>query len=240
MSTKHTSDTSLRPIGWAAAFEALLLASIGVMLLALAQHGALVFYIHPRYTPLTLASAAVLLLLGAARVRAIWSAAPEPFGARRWQYLLALIPLLFGMLVPAQPLGAGALSGTGADFASSSAPQDDNTAQWNLLQWAVALSVRGEELGGRPADLVGFVYHDPERPLDGFFSVRYVISCCTADSSGVRLPVVWRGGAALSADTWVRVRATLGSANIAGREEPALIATSVEPVARPANPYLYP
>ncbi|HEX9370154.1 MAG TPA: TIGR03943 family protein [Roseiflexaceae bacterium] len=229
-------------MNWAALVEATLLGGAAALLLAKLWNGTLVYYIHPRYTPLIAACAAVLGLLAAVRLWAFVEGPHTALRRMRWRYLLAAVPLLLGTLVPARPLGAGSISGATLDAGIGPAAEtlDDDTRQWNLLQWATALSVREDELSGRAADVVGFVYHDPERPLDGFFVVRYVVTCCTADSNGVGLPVVWAGGAALPPDGWVRVRGTLGAAPVGGRAQPALIASAVEAVPQPANPYLYP
>jgi putative membrane protein len=183
-----------------------------------------------------------LLLLAAARLRTIIRAPGELPARPRWRHLLLALPMLLGALVPARPLGAEAISGALLDSggALSTAALDDDSRQWNLLQWATALSVRGDELYGQPADVIGFVYHNPQRPLDGFFVVRYVVTCCTADSNGVGLAVSWPRGTALPADSWVRVRGTLGTVTLNGHAEPALDASIVEPVPQPANPYLYP
>jgi len=238
-----TTELNGRALNWAALVEATLLGCVAVMLLAKAQSGALAFYIHPRYTPLIVACAVVLLLVAVARGMAIVRQTPEQSDGQRWRYLLLAIPVLLGTLVPAQPLGASNLSGTTFDSVAAvqaDALDEDNTRQWNLFQWAVALSVRSEELLGREADVVGFVYHDPQQPLDGFFVVRYVITCCTADGSGAAVPVIWRGGTALPADGWVRVRGKIGTATVDDRDTPVLLAASVETVSRPENPYLYP
>jgi uncharacterized repeat protein (TIGR03943 family) len=238
-----TTELNGRALNWAALIETMLLGCVGVMLLAKAQSGVLTFCIHPRYTPLIVVCGVVLLLVAGARGMAIVRHTPEPLREQRWRYLLLAIPLLLGTLVPAQPLGASNLSGTTFDAvaAPSADPLDDeNTQHWNLFQWAMALSVRGDELLGREADDVGFVYHDRQQPLDGFFVVRYVVTCCTADGSGAALPVIWRDGMALPADGWVRVRGKIGTMAVGGRVGPALLAASVETVSRPDNPYLYP
>lgn len=230
-----------RQINWAALIETALLAGTAAVMLTKALRGVLIFYIHPRYTPLVIGCGVLLLLVAGARMCAIYGRPPEPLAGRRLGYLLLLLPVLLGTLVPARPLGAGALDtqAINTGLAADALPSDDKSETWNLLQWATALSVR-DGLDGRPADVVGFVYRDPARPFDGFFVVRYVLTCCTADSNGVGLPVVWKDGAALKNDRWVRVRGTIGSATIAGKSEPALIAAQVEPVPPPSSPYLYP
>ncbi len=239
IASKQTAPPAL---DWAALIEATLLGATAAMLLAKLASGALVYYIHPRYTPLIATCAVVLLLMAAARFRALIRAPGEIPARPRWRHLLLALPLLLGTLVPARPLGAEAISGALLDPGSAldANALDDDSRQWNLLQWATALSVRGDELHDQPADVVGFVYHDPQRPLDGFFVVRYVVTCCTADSNGVGLPVSWHGGAALPANSWVHVRGTLSTATLNGHVEPTFNAGTVETVAQPENPYMYP
>lgn len=231
------------PPNWAAAIEATLLGSTATLLLAHAWRGTLAFYIHPRYAPLVVAVAAVLLAVMIGRLRGL-ADPPTGLAPRRCAgYLLLALPVALGLLLPARPLGADALAVTGlanGEAVRAALPDSEDSRRWNLLQWSTAVSVRGDEVQGREADVVGFVHHDPARPLDGFFVARLVIVCCVADGSGVSLPVRWPGGADLAPNSWVRVRGTLGSSSIAGSPEATLLATSVELIPRPASPYLNP
>ena len=236
-------DRPGRRANWGVAIEAVLLGGTATMLLVHAWRGTLVFYIHPRYAPLVVAAAAVLLLVMLGRLHGLADPPAEVTPTRYAGYLLLALPVVLGLLLPARPLGADALTLTGlgtGETVRAKAPSSEDSRQWNLLQWATAVSMRDAEVRGREADLVGFVHHDPARPLDGFFVARMVIVCCVADGSGVSLPVLWPGGAALAPNTWVRVRGTLGSATIDGRAEPAIVATEVAVITRPANPYIYP
>src|SRR5262245_21738814 len=146
--------STARPLNWAALIEAILLGGSAAMLLAKAQGGTLVYYIHPRYTPLIDGCAAALALLAAGRLCVLFAAPAGLSLQLRWGYLLLALPLLLGTLVPARPLGASSLSGAAFESAAvlgAEAPSDEDTDQWNLFQWAVALSVRGDELRGREA-----------------------------------------------------------------------------------------
>jgi uncharacterized repeat protein (TIGR03943 family) len=240
--TTPASPSQARPINTVALAEVLLLGGMGALLLIKWLRDQLIFYIHPRYTALMIVAAVVLLLMAAARLRAIYGDRPSPVPG--WSYLLLAVPLLFGTLVPAQPLGAGALAGRGLDSASAAsgrnASLDADPAQWDLLEWATALSIRGEELDGTPIDVEGFVYPDAALGADGFFVVRYVLTCCAADGAGVGLPVIWEGGGALVADSWVRVRGQIVTTEIGGTRQAAVQASAIEPIDQPANPYLYP
>ena len=236
-------DRPRRALNWRVFAEVSLLGGLAALLLAQALRGTLSYFIHPRYTPMVVAAALVLLLLLLGRLRSLF-APSEGAGLTGWLgYALLALPLLVGLLLPTAPLGAGALSLTGfsnGDAVRAQVPEDGDSRRWNLLQWVSAASVRGDEVQGREADVIGFVHHDPGRPFDGFFVARLVVVCCVADGSGVSLPVVWPGGVDLAADTWVRVRGRIGMATIGGRATRAILATEVVPVPRPDNPYLNP
>ena len=231
-----------RTLDRAALIETALLAGTGAVFLLKAWQGILAYYIHPRYAPLVVGGGIVLLLL--AVVRALGLRGGAAASARRgWLgYALLALPLLLGIAVPAKPLGADALPS--APTAMTQPGQggialDGEPRDWNLLQWGTALSIAGEDRTGAAVDLIGFVYHDPARPLGGFIVARYAIICCIADVKGIGVPVIWADGAALPANSWVRVRGTLGTTTIVGHTTPAFIAEAVEPVPQPDEPYLY-
>lgn len=233
---RHPSPRPQSAIGWTALGEAALLGGTGVMLLAKARAGELVYYIHPRYFWLVVACGIVLLALAVARLRG-----PARAG-RAGGYLLLAIPLVLGALVPARPLGTNALAGDALGVSGSLRAEDSlgsDSRRWNLFEWATAVSAYPEEVAGKPAEVIGFVYHHPQRPLDGFFVVRFVVTCCIADGRPIGLPVVWPGGTTLPPNAWVRVRGTLGRATVGGQTAPALLATAVEPVPQPEAPYIY-
>lgn len=243
--TVQTPARTARPIDYRALTEVLLLGGTALLLLVKWWRGQLDFYIHPRYIALTIVSALILLLMAGVRLSAVF--ADRPAQDPGWVTLLLALPLLLGTFVPAQPLGAGTLAGRNLVAPSAAAPasgwQPRNSGDpqsWNLLDWSFALTVQGDALTGQPADVVGFVFHDARFGPDAFYAARFVITCCAADGAAVGLPVRWQGGGALALDSWVRVRGTIGSAEIDGTLQPAILATQVEPVPAPDNPYLYP
>lgn len=232
-----------RPLNTMALAEALILGGTATLFLAKWLRGQLSYYIHPRYSLLVIVAAAILLLMAAVRLRAIF--AESPSRGPGWAYLLLATPLLLGVLVPARPLGADTLAGRGVELnavadGARATQLASNSAEWNLLDWGTALSVRGDELVGQPADVVGFVFQGDGLGADAFYVVRYVVTCCAADGAGVGLPVVWTGGGSLPENSWVRVRGSIDRATVEGIEQPVLRAEAVEPVAQPENPYLYP
>ena len=233
------SRENIRTINSAAVAECTILAGIAVMLLAKVASGTIVYYINPRWEPLVIAGAIVLLIAAIVPIRDFWR---TPQRHIQSGHILLCIPLLLGVILPARPLGADAFADSNQNtvIPGMLAPSDDDTVNWNLLQWSMALSVRGDELAGRPIDVTGFVYHDREQTSGTFTVARYVIICCTADSNGVRLPVIWHDSAAFETDKWVTVRGTLGSIEKDGRTLPAILAKTVTRIGRPEHPYLYP
>lgn len=233
-----------RRIDYLVLTEVLVLGGTAALLLSKWLRGQLDFYIHPRYTTLSILSALVLLLMAGVRLRGIFSDRParEP----GWGMLLLGMPLLLGTLIPAQPLGASTLGDRGlsvpgvAAASSWTPPARDDTASWNLMDWSFAVVTQGEALIGQPADVIGFVYADPQLGPDMFYASRYVITCCAADGAAVGMPIVWKGGGALPNDSWVRVRGSVGGATIGGASQLAIIATQVEVTAEPDVPYLFP
>lgn len=232
-----------RPINYAALFEVVLLGGTATLLLVKWLRGQLSFYIHPRYDALMIVAAVVLLLMAAAHLRDVFSG--RPAHGSHWLYVLLAIPLLLGTLVPARPLGADTLAGRGMDLSAAGAigarrEITGDPAQWNLLEWSTALTLRGDELVGSSADVIGFVFNDPTLGPDAFYAVRFVVTCCAADGAGVGLPVLWPDGASLSDNSWVRVQGTIELFEINGVAQPAIRAVLVEPTNQPAAPYLYP
>jgi uncharacterized repeat protein (TIGR03943 family) len=221
--------------------EVLLLSGTGAVLTMKWLRGALDFYIHPRYTGLVLLAALMLFLMGGVRLRDLFT--PQPAQRLSGLHLLLALPLLLGLLVPARPLGAETLAGRGLDLTNvplSTQPATGDPVEWNLVQWATALTVQSDELQGEAVDVVGFVFHDERMNRDAFYAARYVVTCCAADAAAAGLPVLWEGGAGLPTDTWVRVQGTLDLVMLNGTRVPAIAATSVEPVDQPEFPYLFP
>jgi uncharacterized repeat protein (TIGR03943 family) len=241
--TQQATSRQARPINYAALVEVLLLSGTGALLTVKWMHGTLAYYIHPRYTLLVLLAALVLFMMGGVRLHDLF--APKAKRRLNGLHLLLALPLLLGVLIPAQPLGADTLAGRGLDLSNtpllSQQPVEGEPATWNLFQWAMALSMEGEALQGETVDVVGFVFQDERMGHDAFYVARYVITCCAADGAAAGLPVQWPDGEALPADTWVRVQGTL--ATITTGDEltiPAIAAASVEPVEQPESPYLFP
>lgn len=226
----------------AALTETVLLAGLAMLILLDTVRGTLFYYIHPRSTPLVIVSAIVLLLFALERSRGLYAPPQEVGPERTALYLLLCLPLVFGVLVPPQALGAEAGSGRGLVNAGllNGIPPNGDTRTWTLLDWAAALNAEGARLAHAPVQVTGFVYHEASDSSAPFDVARTVITCCVADSRCVGLPVVWQGAAMPPANGWVKVSGEIGQIDSSGSKEFVILAQHVEPTTPPDNPYLYP
>jgi len=171
----------------------------------------------------------------------------QPRGALSWPTIgIMIVPLLLGTLIPSQPLGAdavGTISTTGGAVQAASlttfsvAPEQRNVLDW-LREFNNAPDYR--ELNGLPANVVGFVYREPDFDPGTFMVARFTVACCVADASAIGLPIVYADADALQQGVWVRVRGTMQVGNFRTEMLPIVQAASVELVDQPAHPYLYP
>jgi putative membrane protein len=69
---------------------------------------------------------------------------------------------------------------------------------------------------------------------------RFTVSCCVADASPIGLPVLYTGAGELAEGEWVRIQGMFRAGDFRGQTTPILQADTVETVAQPEHPYLYP
>ena len=238
--------------------QALVLASLGLTLLQKLWSGTLVWYLSERFFVLVLAAAFGLLIL-ARSVLPAWrathesAAIPTPVRGERplaaWRLWLVALPLILGLLLPSRPLGASALALRGVNnsvpppTAGSGVP-DPQAVPPNartVLDWVRVFNAADPTtFAGEPADVVGFVYHDPRLDAGEFMVSRFIAGCCAAGASGVGLRVQWPNAAGLESNAWVRVRGAVQAGIYAGRPIPVITAASVEGLEPPLQPYLEP
>ncbi|MCB0076376.1 MAG: TIGR03943 family protein [Anaerolineales bacterium] len=249
---------------WLPVVQALLIGGIGAMLLVKVMNGTLPLYVHVRYTPLIAATGVVLLLLAVAVLVGQWRADPQghpdhdhDHGRLTWRspaLTALLVPILLGLMVPAQALGSAALSarggvgtgGTGmrtvdslADGASYSLP---DPTSWTLLDWVNATLYEPDNprVQGQAIEVEGFVWRDSTLPEGQIMLSRFVVSCCSADGLAIGMPVAADSTLDLANDQWLRVSGTVGLQERDGRKEAIILAESLTPIEQPAEPYLYP
>jgi uncharacterized repeat protein (TIGR03943 family) len=155
---------------------------------------------------------------------------------------LIVLPVIVLLILPPATLGVYAVDRRGG-FSSSGIGASARivTGPIDLVDVAAAQSVDDamadlRERAGERVVLEGFVSRNPGTPVDEFDLTRFVITCCVADATIAQVRVVGAPPADRANDTWVRVT---GRVYPVGGE--VLIAASrVEPIPRPANPYLTP
>jgi len=259
------------------AIKALLLIAMGLFLYSRFANGTLFFYINQRFQLFTLFAVAGLLIVGLSYRFATKAENlavehhhdddhhhhhhhehphdhAHSHGLSWGGIALVLLPIILGVVVPPQPLGAAALSNRelnagfnettslpgvlGAD--RTKAARDKNVLDWWDEFRTSSAPNEDPALLGQEARVIGFVYKD-QRLGDGHFMlVRYIVSCCVADASAIGLVVAAPDLAALQDDQWVEVSGTLVAGNVPNWQMPVIQAQTIQPVDVPAQPYLYP
>ena len=237
---------------------ALVLFALGAFLYSRLANGTLVYYIHARFSGLTLAAALGLLAIGATyasrlvpALRPAADTGDEPHDHISWPALfLIALPIVLGLAVEPRPLGASAMGGRdlslgGAGLSPARAAIERRLAmpagERTILDWLVAFAATPDPAShrGQAAKVVGFVYRDDRTPDDMFLISRFTIRCCVADGSAVWLPVRWPESHTLENDAWLEVEGVFGVGTLLGRDVPVLEASRVTAVEPPAQPYLY-
>lgn len=163
-----------------------------------------------------------------------------------WSVLAtAAIPLVLGVMIPSQPLGAAAIQGSISTTAVrgvnesgfSIAPENRNILDW-LREFNG--SSDHEVFNGQPADVVGFVYREPDFAPNEFMVARFTVSCCVADASALGLPVTATNAANFETGTWVQVTGEVQVGDFGEDVLPVIHGESITSVETPEHPYLYP
>jgi uncharacterized repeat protein (TIGR03943 family) len=232
-------------------FRTILLIGLGLFLYSRLLSGAITFYISRRFTWLTWGATLALLVMGIAQGQRILNLKSQnPIskspGLPVWSYLVLLVPLVLGMVIPPQPLGASVAGNRGLTSAAGIAQEGTLPpgvpARRDILGWLRAFGPDPdpEAFAGQTVEVVGFVYRDEEMAADQFMVARFLIVCCVADAIPVGLPVRHAEATHLELDTWVRVKGTFTAGEVWGERLPVIAAEEVIAVSQPAQPYLYP
>lgn len=242
---KHHQHHGSDRIAWA---KLLLLLGMGVYLAVLIVTGNLSNYINLRFAWLAYVGAAIFFLLALVSL-AGWLRPPTAQAHAHYQIgwdILAIVatPLLLALLIPSRSLGIEAINGgvslnpvgAAAVTGFSRSPLDRNVLDW-LREFDRAAPA---SFDGAPADVVGFVYREPSFAPADFMLSRFTMSCCVADAFPIGMPVRWEEASGFDAGDWVRVQGALRATEFGGELLPVLLADSIEAVAEPRQPYLYP
>jgi uncharacterized repeat protein (TIGR03943 family) len=244
-------------------FQALILAGLGVYLLAKVMDGRILFYINQRFVFLVLLAALALLFLGQLLLRERpappkdlsaleMTLQPEEWGAGAslgWKLWLVALPLFIGILVPEQAIGASALRTRGVNTSAgllagrgSSDPAQIPAEQRSILDWLTITesATDYQPFSGQSADVTGFIYHDPRLAENQVLVGRFTITCCVADAVAIGMVVNWRQAEGLAENQWVRVRGAVRFEAVDGKVHPVIDASQVDQIPSPEQPYLFP
>lgn len=241
--------------------------ALGLFLGSRLLNGTLSFYIHPRFNILTVLTAVTLIIVGLIYGRqhlpTIFTGeepdhehhhqdhAHDPDHNLTWLGLIILaIPVVLGLVVRPQPLGANALQTRDINIGSltsayapdrSDLSKINTSSERNILDWLYLFqqSENLSEFNGEAVNAIGFVYQDERFGEDEFMVSRFTVACCVADANPVGLIVSWPETADLQPDQWVEVSGTLQTGTFDGFEIVFLMAETVTPTDTPAQPYLF-
>ncbi len=236
--------------------KALLMIGLGVYLAYNIASGSITNYVNERFAWLSYVASALFLLIGGFSVWHLLREhghdhddehnhdhVHEPIS---WRVLAILaVPLVLGTLIPSKPLGAEAVSGSinlsSAATVGTSEGFNVPPEQRNVLDWLRAFNNADyPSFDGQTANVIGFVYTEPSFAQNQFMVARFAISCCVADATAIGLPVSWANAADLTQGEWIEVKGTFKVDDFGGDQMPIIQAASVDQVAQPEHPYLYP
>jgi uncharacterized repeat protein (TIGR03943 family) len=247
-------------------FQALILAVLGLFLLERVWSGKILLYINQRFVILVVLAGIGLIALAQAVFLERGKPGPEDADAPeaephetpghehehgpRFPFVWLLIPLAFGLLIPARSLNASNLANRGVQLSAPFQVQattgtnalETPAGNRTVLDWIRAFADSGDPqtLADEPADVIGFVYHDPRLQPGQFLLSRYTVACCIADAAAIGLVVNWQDAASLPTNTWVRVKGSIRVGRLDGQNVPELQAGQVNPIPEPEQPYLFP
>ncbi|MGD8454835.1 MAG: TIGR03943 family protein [Anaerolineales bacterium] len=236
--------------------KAAVLFGLGMLLLVKIMDDSLYFYINKRFAWLTTFGAICFLTLAFASLRN-----REPNHAHEHHthehshrlqlgmILIASVPLLLGFLLPAKPLDTSVIQNRGISYTASFTTQDDEVLDLDqpaeertILDWIRSFnySENPSEFQGEPANVIGFVYHDPRLKENQFMVGRIAITCCVADAFAIGMIVEWPDAVEMTENSWVNVEGIVDATQLDGKTIPLIIAESITPTNAPSEPYVYP
>ena len=238
--------------------KSLLLVALGLYLYTRLTTGVIEFYIHPRFISLVLPASVGLLIVAAS----FFLRQPpddghdhdhegHTHGSLSWLGLFVVaVPVVLGLLVPPQPLGAAAVGNREVQVGSLNSiapPRGDDrmglvAGERNILDWLTDFQRNPDDtaFNGMEANLTGFLYRDERFAADEFMLARFVVSCCVADASPIGVIVRTADAAAYADDQWLQVKGAFQVGTFINAQMPILMAEEITPIEQPKQPYLYP
>ena len=230
----------------------------------------LYYYIHQRFTWLTVFAAALLLILSVVVfVNYMIYGEDEhvhhhhdhdhnhdhghehdhEHQPNTWALLLLALPVGLGLLLPASPLQDSVIQSKGfsnnTSLVSSSSSEIDTELpfeEYTILDWIRAFNYAEDPsiYTGQPADVIGFIFHDDSLPPNQFLVGRIGVTCCVADAVAIGVVVSWPDAEELPDNAWVQVTGDVQSTTLNNKTMPLIEATGVTRTEAPDQPYVFP
>jgi uncharacterized repeat protein (TIGR03943 family) len=215
---------------------------LAVLILKLWLTGTLGYYINDRTIWIVLLGGLLFAGVGLVALREALGPGDEPRPTLRTAVFL--VPVLFGLILPAHPLSAtsGQASTLGALALTSHVA---GSAGDTFGTWVGDLS-NHPDLGwwtGQHATFVGFVARQSGLPPRSFIVGRYLVTCCVVDATLLGFPVQIDRGPLPAQGAWIQVSGTFGRlywTDPTGAHYPILQHVQIAPVSVPQSPYLSP
>lgn len=268
--TTHTHqhfdhDVEAKTTNWLGWTKSILLLGLGLDLVFLIVTGTLTYYISPHFAWLTHLAAGLLIFFGVLSVVDHLRGTDHHHHEHdhdhdhdhhhdhhdhhheeiSWSILVVIaIPLILGLLVPAEPLSADSVNG-GITMNSVGVSSEDLAAippvERDVLQWLRLFDTSDDPavFNGQQVDVIGFVYNEPTFGDDRAMVVRFTISCCVADALAIGLPIDVTGLEVPAQGTWVRITGTLTADTFRDETMPIVQPDAIEEIEMPDDPYLY-
>ncbi|MDT8859850.1 TIGR03943 family protein [Alkalihalobacillus sp. MEB130] len=110
----------------------------------------------------------------------------------------------------------------------------------NYLDMMTMLDLQLERFIGKPIEIVGFVYREPEFEDNQLVVARFGMTCCVADASVYGTMIEANDAHQFENDTWVRVTGILDQTDYNEFRIPLIQLREIEIVEQPESPYVFP
>jgi uncharacterized repeat protein (TIGR03943 family) len=241
------------------------IAAWGVLFLKYWFTGKLNLLIHPNYMGLTVTAGVVLLLVSGLKAALLvkqmrrsvrGSATPQHLSLfpPGWSTALLLGTAILGLLISPRAFASQTAIDRGVNDTITLTrvkPQafrvSTDTADKTLVDWIRTLAVYPEPdaYTGQKVKVQGFVVYPKDLPTDYFLLSRFVLTCCAADAYPISLPVKLpsgqgaQGREAYKPDTWLEIEGQMMTAELDGKRQLTIAATTLKPIPEPQKPYDY-
>lgn len=204
--------------------------------------GTLRYYVNDRTVWNVLLGAALLAVVGVVAVRGALRDDHGP--ALTWRTAAFLLPILVGLVMPAQPLSAASGQSSSLDslqLASHVSGQSGDA----FPTWIAALASHPSSSwwAGQHATIVGFVAHETGPPPHTVIVGRYLATCCVVDASLLGFPVQLPRHVNPPDGAWIQVSGTFSRdfwTDPSGQQYPLIHHVRLSPESIPSDPYLSP